>query len=119
MIGGAPIGAGGRGSARRCVSHPRARGRQMVYGHDVVNRSGCASTLARDEGNAFIQPRMRAEIIQMILEAVRELNEELKLPALVEPAPQTRLFGGSSGALDSMALVSLIADLEGRIATKF
>ena len=61
---------------------------------------------------------MRSEITEIILAAVRELNEELGWPGLADPAPQTRLFGGS-GALDSMALVSLIADLEGRIAARF
>jgi acyl carrier protein len=61
---------------------------------------------------------MGPEITEMILEAVRDLAEEINQPGLAQPTRQTRLFGGS-GALDSMALVSLIADLEGRIAAKF
>jgi len=61
---------------------------------------------------------MRTEITEMILEALRALHEELQLPELAAPTLQTRLLGTAS-VLDSMALVSLIADLEGRISVKF
>lgn len=61
---------------------------------------------------------MRSEITELIFSALRDLYEELKLPDLAAPTGQTRLIG-SSAVLDSMALVSLIADLEGRISTQY
>jgi len=61
---------------------------------------------------------MKEKIVSLICAALRDLGEELNLPALAHPAPDTRLFGAKS-VLDSMALVGLIADLEGRLATEF
>lgn len=61
---------------------------------------------------------MKEKVTAIILSALRDLGEEIKLPALANPAPDLRLFGAKS-PLDSMALVSLIADLEGRLAQEF
>lgn len=61
---------------------------------------------------------MKEKVDALVLAAVRDLGAELNLPDLAAPGPELRLFGSSS-VLDSMALVSLIADLEGRIATEF
>lgn len=54
----------------------------------------------------------------LIQAALRDLAEELNLPDLQNATAETRLFGPKS-PLDSMALVSLIADLEGRIAQRY
>jgi acyl carrier protein len=61
---------------------------------------------------------MRSEITELIFSALRDLYEELKLPGLAAPTAETRLIG-SAAVLDSMALVSLIADLEGRISVQY
>lgn len=53
----------------------------------------------------------RDEILAVIYQALRELNEEWKLEALREPSEETRLYGAKSG-LDSIALVTLIVRLE-------
>ena len=54
---------------------------------------------------------MKAQIEAIITEAVASLNEELKDPSLEQITEETRLFGAKS-ALDSLALVSLITDVE-------
>ena len=53
----------------------------------------------------------RSQILVLILNRLKSLGVELHKPALVEATEQTRLFGDSSD-LDSMGLVTLIADLE-------
>ena len=57
-------------------------------------------------------------ITQLIITSLSELNEELNDPSLENISEQTRLFGGD-GALDSLALVSFIADIEESVADKF
>jgi acyl carrier protein len=54
---------------------------------------------------------MKAQIEAIITEAVASLNEELQDPSLEHITEETRLFGPKS-ALDSLALVSLITDVE-------
>jgi acyl carrier protein len=54
---------------------------------------------------------MKAQIEAIITEAVASLNEELQDPSLKHITEETRLFGAKS-ALDSLALVSLITDVE-------
>lgn len=61
---------------------------------------------------------MKDKITDIILAALRDLGQELKLPELEHPTGETRLFGAKS-SLDSMGLVSLIADLEGRLEAEF
>ncbi len=53
----------------------------------------------------------RSQILTLILNRLRALGDELGKPALVQPSEQTRLFGDTAD-LDSMGLVTLIADLE-------
>jgi acyl carrier protein len=53
----------------------------------------------------------RTQILTLILNRLKMLGEELHKPALVEATEQTRLFGDKAD-LDSMGLVTLIADLE-------
>lgn len=60
---------------------------------------------------------MHEKIDALLLAALRDLGEELGRPELATAGPELRLFGASS-PLDSMALVSLIADVEGRVAAE-
>ena len=61
---------------------------------------------------------MKQKIESIIINALKELNEELKDKTLSNPTSSTEIFGGN-GALDSLALVSLIADLEDLVADRF
>lgn len=61
---------------------------------------------------------MQQKIEKIILEVLEELNEELEDENLKNPSKDTKLYG-ASGALDSLALVSLITDLEERISDEF
>jgi acyl carrier protein len=53
----------------------------------------------------------RLQILSLILNRLRVLGEELNKPNLTKANEQTRLFGDKAD-LDSMGLVTLIADLE-------
>ena len=53
----------------------------------------------------------RSQILVIILNRLKSLGAELQKPALIEATEQTRLFGDKAD-LDSMGLVTLIADLE-------
>ncbi len=60
-----------------------------------------------------------AKTVQTIItECLQELNEELENPNLEKITPQTKIFGGN-GALDSLALVSFITDIEEHISNEF
>lgn len=58
------------------------------------------------------------QIEQVIINSLIELNEELENEKLNHPTKETKLYGGD-GVLDSLALVSFIADLEERISNEF
>jgi len=60
----------------------------------------------------------RTAIEALILESVQMLAEDFELDALKNPNAGTPLYG-QGGALDSMALVNLIADIEEALAEKF
>jgi acyl carrier protein len=53
----------------------------------------------------------RSQILVLILNRLKSLGVELQKPALIAATEQTRLFGDKAD-LDSMGLVTLIADLE-------
>ena len=61
---------------------------------------------------------MKNKINSIIIETLIELNEDLEKEELSNPNEKTRLYGSSS-ALDSLALVSFITDLEERISEEF
>ncbi len=61
---------------------------------------------------------MQQKIEKIIIEVLNEINEDLENENLNNPTSETKLYGGS-GALDSLALVSLITDLEERISDEF
>jgi len=58
------------------------------------------------------------KIIAIIIECLKELNEELENQDLENPTQKTRLYG-AKGTLDSLALVSFITDLEEMISDEF
>lgn len=60
----------------------------------------------------------RTQILDLIFSRLRALGEELGKPALVQATEQTRLFGDKAD-LDSMGLVTLIADLEYDLQKQF
>ena len=61
---------------------------------------------------------MQYKIEKIIIQTLKELNEELENDAFLNPNSKTQLYGGN-GAMDSLALVSFIADLEDKISDEF
>lgn len=61
---------------------------------------------------------MKNKIEQIIIEILTELNEELEKQPLNNPTRDTKLYG-ENGSLDSLALVTLITDLEAKISEEF
>ena len=61
---------------------------------------------------------MQDKIEKIIIETLVELNEELENSSLENPDSKTKLYG-ANGAMDSLALVSFIADLEYKISDEF
>lgn len=61
---------------------------------------------------------MREKIENIIIEVLKELNEELENESFNEPNLKTKLYGGGSG-MDSLSLVSFITDVEERISDEF
>ena len=64
------------------------------------------------------EEEMQYKIEKIIIQTLKELNEELENEAFLNPNSKTKLYGGN-GAMDSLALVSFIADLEDKISDKF
>jgi len=58
---------------------------------------------------------MREKIFDIVRSAIRELNEELGYASLENVTDQTHRHGGEDG-IDSLSLVSLVVDIENRIA---
>lgn len=54
------------------------------------------------------------KVLQTVMDAIDELNEQLPKGEKVEKSPDTVLFG-SEGSLDSLRLVSLITTIEQKI----
>ena len=61
---------------------------------------------------------MQYKIEKIIIQTLKELNEELESDAFLNPNSKTQLYGGN-GAMDSLALVSFIADLADKISDDF
>jgi len=53
------------------------------------------------------------QVLNLVLETVKEIGEDQNNQALIEANQDTRLFGEN---LDSMGIVFLVTDLEGRIS---
>jgi acyl carrier protein len=60
----------------------------------------------------------RSQVLVLILNRLKSLGVELQKPALIDATEQTRLFGDKAD-LDSMGLVTLIADLEYDVQKQF
>ncbi len=61
---------------------------------------------------------MKEKIHEVVTGAIIELNNELQIEELKAPTSETRLYGAKS-ALDSISLVTLIADVEDKISSEF
>ena len=64
------------------------------------------------------EEEMQEKKKKIIIDTLKELNEELENDAFLNPNSKTQLYGGN-GAMDSLALVSFIADLEDKISDEF
>ena len=60
----------------------------------------------------------RIEIEALVLKSVSQLAEDFEITALETPQLNSPLYG-EGGALDSMALVNLIADIEEAVAESY
>jgi len=61
---------------------------------------------------------MKQKIEEIIIGVLQDINDDIESETLKNPMKETKLFG-EDGALDSLALVSLITDLEGEIHDEF
>jgi acyl carrier protein len=61
---------------------------------------------------------MKENVTKIVLDCLRELNTQVGSPELENPTLETRLYGAKS-ALDSIHLVTLIADIEEKIGETF
>lgn len=61
---------------------------------------------------------MRENIENLIIEALKDFEDTLSEDVVLNLNSSTRLYG-ANGILDSLALVSLIADLEDKISQTF
>ena len=61
---------------------------------------------------------MNDQIEAIIIECLQDLNDDIESESLENPSKNTKIFG-EDGALDSLALVSLISDLEEEIHDNF
>ncbi|MHB8901027.1 MAG: acyl carrier protein [Thermoguttaceae bacterium] len=59
----------------------------------------------------------RAQVEAAVLAAIEELNQDLPKGAVLQPAPDTVLFGRGS-RLDSLGLVNLIVAVESSLADR-
>lgn len=64
------------------------------------------------------EEEMQEKIEKIIIDTLKELNEELENDSFINPNFKTKLYG-ANGAMDSLALVSFIADLEDKISDEF
>lgn len=61
---------------------------------------------------------MQEKIQNIIIQALKNLADELENPQLQNPDLQTKIYG-SEGNLDSLALVSFITDVEEMVDNEF
>ena len=64
------------------------------------------------------EEEMQEKIEKIIIDTLKDLNEDLENESFLNPNSKTKLYGGD-GAMDSLALVSFIADLEDKISDEF
>lgn len=61
---------------------------------------------------------MKEKIEQLVIECVKEANEEIENPALENPNLDTPVYG-ANGNFNSLSLVSLLADIESAVDDEF
>jgi len=61
---------------------------------------------------------MKDRVEKILIETLREFNDELDDERLKDPKEKTKLYG-ANGTLDSLALVSFVTDVEEKIADEF
>ncbi len=61
---------------------------------------------------------MKEKIEKILIDILQDINEDIEDEGLVNPTKETKLFG-ENGALDSLALVSVVTDLEEEIHDEF
>ena len=61
---------------------------------------------------------MHKSVFSVVESAIKDLNEELLYASLENVAEQTPVYGGPD-SIDSLSLVSLVVDLESRVAEEF
>ena len=61
---------------------------------------------------------MKQKIEKIIIGVLQDINDDIESDILENPTKETKLFG-EDGALDSLALVSMITDLEEEIHDEF
>ncbi len=61
---------------------------------------------------------MKDKVEKIVTEALQDINEDLESETLENPNPDTKLFG-EDGALDSLALVSVITEIEEAVQEEF
>lgn len=61
---------------------------------------------------------MNQDVLQIVIDAVKDINEEIEKVELEAPSRETVLYG-PAGNLDSLSLVSLVVDIEGRVFDSF
>jgi len=59
-----------------------------------------------------------SKVQSIIIEALKEIGESRNEPELTQANPETILFG-KNGCLDSISLVTLIADIEEVVSSEF
>ncbi|MHB8065910.1 MAG: hypothetical protein ACYDG2_25390 [Ruminiclostridium sp.] len=58
------------------------------------------------------------EVTKLILDCLKDLNEELGLDELSRPSEETKIFG-KEGALDSLGIMKLICSIENNVKDSF
>ncbi len=61
---------------------------------------------------------MKESVEELILKHLRESADEFEVPELKSATLETKLYTGLGGVLDSLALVSLVSDLEELLSEK-
>ena len=61
---------------------------------------------------------MKEKITEIVFQSLKELDGQVESNELANPTLETRLYGAKS-PLDSIHLVTLIADIEGKVSESF
>lgn len=62
---------------------------------------------------------MNDEILEIIKEAIEDLNEDLDYDSLEDVNKKTVIYDGSEASIDSLSLVALLTDIEKKLKKHF